>query len=67
MQGFKIGARHSKYFKVQMDLHKMYWNLFTSSLKVHVREKVFSFQLDTKHDMKIIGQRLNAMKNNQLF
>lgn len=50
-----------------MDLHKMYWNLFTSSLKVHVREKVFSFQLDTKHDMKIIGQRLNAMKNNQLF
>lgn len=52
MQGFKIGARHSKYFKVQMDLLKMWWDLFTSTLKTHVPEKVLLFS--TKHYMKII-------------
>lgn len=43
MQGFKIRARHSKYFKVQMDLLKMLWNLFTSFLKMHVPEKFVFF------------------------
>lgn len=46
MQGFKIGARHSKYFKVQMDLLKMWWNLFTSTLKTHVSEKVIFFSFN---------------------